>query len=276
MVGKIVRTCFSAQFATDTTSSGTVLVHLLAAVLRRQKKKDKGTNNNSSFSEAISTLPSLYITCTSPFQEVEEFVSDSIKRYNLRLVRQAGGMKEALERYLQNDSHEQEVSTDSTSHQNGSTRSIKAIFVGTRRTDPHGSTCRVALCSIAHPFPTDDLQPRIKTDPGWPEVERVHPILDWNYNDVWDFLRCPIFAVRQSDAQQFSWGAPYGVPYCSLYDEGYTSLGSTFNTFPNPVLDTRKGQPIKEEEDRFSHRWLPAYRLDDENQERAGRSSSRS
>jgi len=44
------------------------------------------------------------------------------------------------------------------------------------------------------------------TDPGWPEFERVNPIINWDYCHVWDFLR----RLR--------------VPYCSLYDEGYVPL----------------------------------------------------
>jgi len=96
----------------------------------------------------------------------------------------AEGMREALENYKNKFPH------------------INAILIGTRRTDPHGAT----------------LSHRNMTDNGWPRFERINPIINWSYSEVWSFL-------RQLD-----------VPYCTLYDQGYTSLGSTFNTFPNPAL----------------------------------------
>lgn len=43
--------------------------------------------------------------------------------------------------------------------------SIQAIFVGTRRTDPHGE-------NLKHFDPTDA---------GWPPFMRVHPVVDWHY-----------------------------------------------------------------------------------------------
>ena len=51
-----------------------------------------------------------------------------------------------------------------------------------------------------------------------PPFMRVNPILQWSYGDVWSFLK------------------EYNLRYCSLYDEGYTSLGNTVDTRPNPAL----------------------------------------
>ena len=47
--------------------------------------------------------------------------------------------------------------------------SLRAIFVGTRRTDPHGER-------LTHFDPTDA---------GWPAFMRVHPVIDWHYVEIW-------------------------------------------------------------------------------------------
>jgi hypothetical protein len=72
---------------------------------------------------------------------------------------------------------------------------------------------------------------------------RVNPILDWSYRDVWSFLlTCK-------------------VKYCSLYDQGYTSIGSIHDTVPNALLsDSSTGKSFR-----------PAYMLTDGRLERAGR-----
>lgn len=81
---------------------------------------------------------------------------------------------------------------------------------------------------------------------------RVHPVIDWHYAEIWTFIRA------------------LGVPYCSLYDLGYTSLGGTMDTHPNPALrydndkDDSGGDPSQ-------GRFRPAYELVDDYEERLGR-----
>ena len=57
------------------------------------------------------------------------------------------------------------------------------------------------------------------------------------------------------------------IPYCPLYDQGYTSLGGTTDTYRNPALRresiSRRGKPTVE--------FLPAYNLTEDNEERLGR-----
>ncbi|KAF8395267.1 hypothetical protein HHK36_019209 [Tetracentron sinense] len=107
---------------------------------------------------------------------------------------------------------------------------IKAIFLGTRIGDPNA-------------VGQEQFSP---SSPGWPPFMRVNPILDWSYRDVWAFLlTCK-------------------VQYCNLYDQGYTSIGSIYDTVPNALLCIGDSSSCKE-------KFKPAYLLPDGRLERAGR-----
>mmetsp|Transcript_38776 Transcript_38776/g.76846 ORF Transcript_38776/g.76846 Transcript_38776/m.76846 type:complete len:306 (-) Transcript_38776:49-966(-) len=103
----------------------------------------------------------------------------------------------------------------------------RAMVMGQRRGDPW--TANVDAFS-----PSSD---------GWPAFMRINPIIEWSYVHVWTFLRA------------------FSLPYCSLYDEGYTSLGSVNTTVQNPALKRADGS--------FS----PAWELQDESRERDSRKS---
>ncbi|CDU25511.1 related to FAD1-flavin adenine dinucleotide synthetase [Sporisorium scitamineum] len=252
----------------------TVLVHILSAVLRRLAKRGAASST-----APIPSIPSLYITCPSPFPTVEKFIKyciSPVHGYNLQVISVAGGMKQGIRTYLDGGGREQVgLSSDTPTADPVQPRDICAIFVGTRRDDPHGP----------------QLSARSWTDKDWPRVERIHPILDWSYQDVWQFLRCPHLASsdaalemsRSQLAEQCgtAGGGEQGVPYCLLYDQGYTSLGSTYNTLPNPELRVKEVGGTGEDEGREGEvlvgdgtakgRWRPAYMLQDGSLERAGR-----
>ncbi|KAL8434054.1 hypothetical protein Efla_001526 [Eimeria flavescens] len=107
-----------------------------------------------------------------------------------------------------------------------------AFVLGTRLSDPQGARETLAF-----------LQPSSR----WlPPFLRVQPLLHFEYGHIWTFLR----RLR--------------LPYCSLYDQGYSSIGTKANTQPNPLLAKNDGtQP------------LPAYELRLWDKEREGRRSHR-
>lgn len=53
------------------------------------------------------------------------------------------------------------------------------------------------------------------------------------------------------------------IPYCELYDQGYTSLGGTNDTHPNPALR------VEGPDGEVGYR--PAYELEEDRKERLGR-----
>lgn len=136
------------------------------------------------------------------------------------------------------------------------TPSVKAIFVGTRRTDPHG----------------ENLTHFDQTDHGWPSFMRIHPVIDWHYAEIWTVSRLQTSEGATSDSLQFI--RHLRVPYCVLYDRGYTSLGGTTDTLPNPVLATEKTPTVNGTNGASSSstpQFRPAYELVDDDEERLGR-----
>jgi len=96
-------------------------------------------------------LQAIYIAPPDPFPEVEDFVAKSTAQYHLDLARYALPMRPALEAYL------------------GDRKCVKAVFMGTRRTDPHSEF-------LTHFDPTDK---------DWPQFMRINPVINWHYVEIW-------------------------------------------------------------------------------------------
>lgn len=78
---------------------------------------------------------------------------------------------------------------------------------------------------------------------------RIHPVIDWHLSEIWCFLRAK--ELGEADGSHLA--------YCSMYDEGYTSLGGVNDTSKNPKLNEGGGH------------YRPAYELTKDNEERLGR-----
>ncbi|KAF4697693.1 3'-phosphoadenosine 5'-phosphosulfate sulfotransferase [Perkinsus olseni] len=136
----------------------TVLLHMVDHVFRQKH------------SEGV-PLKTLYIADpkNDTFEEVESFIADMQKIYNLDIMRVVGGVKVGLERVK--EEHPE----------------VKAIFMGSRSTDPY--------CG--------DLVPFARTSEGWPDFMRVNPILDWSYRDVWEFI--DLYGVQYCELYKYGY-----------------------------------------------------------------------
>ena len=191
---------------------GTVLLHLYAGAIARRLPE----------CEPMKPIPAVYIPVPSPFSTLEDFIDNSATTYNLDLFscRQSEPhLESVLPASIDLNSRDRKP-TGKPKGEGITMREalqlykdrfprITAILVGTRRTDPHGcklfdslSRLHKRMDVLTHFLWTANLSHRNMTDPGWPSFERINPIINWSYSDIWAFLR------------------RLNVPYCTLYDQG--------------------------------------------------------
>ncbi|XP_058820610.1 FAD synthase-like isoform X3 [Topomyia yanbarensis] len=121
-----------------------------------------------SYSKHNFDIRCIYVQPADPFEELEVFVEQCKNYYNIDIQIMRGGIKSVLKQICQES------------------LSIKACLMGARRTDPH----------------CEHLKPMQETDPGWPSIIRINPLIDWTCSEVWEYIR------------------GNNVPYCILYDQG--------------------------------------------------------
>lgn len=95
-----------------------------------QAGKNSISNGASTDSTAVTQATGVYVQCQSPFPQVEDFVEEATKKYQVELEVVNAPMKEALKIYK--------------ARRESSARPVEAVLVGTRVGDPFAGTPTVA------------------------------------------------------------------------------------------------------------------------------------
>ncbi|KAL6519367.1 hypothetical protein OROGR_018687 [Orobanche gracilis] len=205
----------------------TVLLHLLRAGYYLHNAERRLSSMDLVDDGMTFPILTIYFETPSTFAEINSFTYDIASIYYFKVL------DVVFLKY--NEIYKLEMDISCLDFKSGleslfKAKPIRSIFLGVRIGDPTA-------------VGQEQFSP---SSPGWPPFMRVNPILDWSYRDIWAFLlTCK-------------------VQYCSLYDQGYTSIGSIHDTVPNALLRHNKSN-ISEEE------YKPAYMLPDGRLERAGR-----
>ena len=200
-----------------------VILHLLRAAVARHAADaseaaaaaDAAPDASGDPDSAPSTPPSprvIYFSHPDEFEEIIAFVQETEAACGLEMITYDCGLGEGLRQCVA-----------------GENGAALGFVLGTRSGDPNSVGQEAFSPSSSY----------------MPPFMRVNPIIDWTYENVWQFLRA------------------FALPYCSLYDDGYTSLGNKFNTERNPALQRPDGT------------YAPAHTLRDGAMERSGRGPSK-
>lgn len=138
---------YLCALSANTTNSGISKANSTSIL----SQKICSTQQTQSSPQLRSRLRSVYIVPIHPFPQIDAFVTQTSEAYHLDVARYPAPMRTAFEAYLRDHP------------------SVKAVLVGTRRTDPNGG-------GLTHFDPTDG---------GWPAFMRIHPVIDWHYAEIW-------------------------------------------------------------------------------------------
>ena len=208
---------------------------------RRGRAADPGGGGGGDGDDGEFVVPRprvIYFQHADEFPEVLSLLCDTVDRYDLDMIAFEMGVT-----YLEGLRHLVErnrfAGGGGGGDGDGTTASPPtllpppyplAFVLGTRGDDPNAGSQGVFAPSSSY----------------MPPFLLCNPIIDWDYGDVWEFLRHPDLRGE--------------VPYCSLYDRGYTSLGKTMG---GGAGESGGGES-----------YWPAYMLKDWSLERAGRDLS--
>ena len=182
-------------------------------------------------------MQAVYIIPQHPFDEIDTFVTQTSQAYHLDLARYSAPMRTAFEAYLRDDPHHD---PRQRRRRRRSEEGVKAVLVGTRRTDPNGA----------------GLSAFDRTDGKWPDFMRVHPVIDWRYGEVWtvsnrqsDTRRDGAMLTIERDVSFYATSRSLIVP-CTIEDiprsEGRRILIRIrlCSFHPMPMVKERKGRDI--------------------------------
>jgi len=237
-----------------------VLLHLVRAA-HAYYYHEHNSKSRHTAAEAIPVLRPrvIYFDNDDEFIEIASMLQTQVQQYDLDMLcfEKGIGYAQGLTLLLNDHQKQQQQSNttnatasssssttannDSASNDDDNHASMMAFMLGTRKGDPNaGDQNMFALSSWG----------------DMPSFMRVNPIIHWNYGMVWQFLR------------------HYQLPYCPLYDQGYTSLGTTQETLRCPALRIprqRENNDYNDDTDNEKYDYYPAYMLQEWDQERAGR-----
>ncbi|GAY58820.1 hypothetical protein CUMW_189750, partial [Citrus unshiu] len=224
-------------FSFNGGKDSTVLLHLLRAGYFLHKGEQSCSNGSLTF-----PIRTIYFESNSAFPEINSFTYDTASKYVLQLDIIRSDFKSGLEALL-------------------NAKPIRAIFLGVRIGDPTA-------------VGQEQFSP---SSPGWPPFMRVNPILDWSYRkNIKEKRKSTVKALPNAPPATkklhctmyckdvWAFILTCKVQYCSLYDQGYTSIGSIHDTLPNALLCVSDSSNNQE-------KFKPAYKLSDGRLERAGR-----
>lgn len=210
-----------------------VIFHLMRAVHAKHCRNmfEKHSDSGQLKEEFLITRPRvIYFQHPDEFPSVNTLLEQTVGKYDVEMLAfEEGTSFPSGLTYLVENNHPPGRNGQYQTQKEGVGSHVPAhplaFILGTRSDDPNAGSQGIYAPSSHY----------------MPPFLRVNPILNWTYGHVWHFLRT------------------FNLEYCSLYDEGYTSLGTVKDTVPCPALKKEDGG------------YFPAYMLRDWSMERVGR-----